>query len=210
LSGALASKVLIRLSQAGQFFPVAGGLRPLSFALAWGCAIRRRGTSPAKVTQLNQTKDKIMTLLRYTYPRANNFVRSFGRSPWSGLETQLDRLFTSTLGDFSPAAPGSEHRFPVDLFEDKENTYVRAELPGLARENINIEMVDGYLTINAERKETDDDGKVTSSVALNRSLAISDTVQTEKVSASYENGVLTVTLPKREEAKPRKVTIDIK
>jgi HSP20 family protein len=153
-----------------------------------------------------------MTLLRYSYPRANNFVRSFGRSPWTGLETQLDRLFASSVSDFghSASASGSEHRFPVDLFEDKENTYVRAELPGLARENINIEMVDGYLTINAESKETDEDGKVTASTVLNRSLAISDTVHADKVSASYENGVLTITLPKREEAKPRKVTIDIK
>jgi HSP20 family protein len=149
-----------------------------------------------------------MNLIRYSYPRASAFVPSFGRSPWNGLETQLDRLFESAVGEF--AHPAFEHRFPVDLYEDKENTYVRAELPGLAREDINLEIVNGYLTINATRKTTDDDGKVTESFSLNRSVAVSDEVQADKVSAQYEHGVLTVTLPKREEVKPKKVTIEVK
>ena len=149
-----------------------------------------------------------MNLYRYSYPRTSTLVPAFGRNPWNGLETEIDRLFESALGDF--ASPAPEHRFPVDLYEDKENTYVRAELPGLSREDINVEVVDGYLSINGTRKDTDDDGKVAASFALNRSIAIPEAVQAEKVSAAYEHGVLTVTLPKREEAKPRKVTIDIK
>lgn len=150
-----------------------------------------------------------MALIRYNnYPLTTRLLPAFGRSPWNGLEAEIDRLFESTLSDF--VLPGSEHRFPVDLYEDRENTYVRAELPGLAREDINVEVVDGYLSINANRKVTDDDGKVTENFSLNRSVALPETVQADKVSAAYQNGVLTVTLPKREEAKPRKVTIDIK
>ena len=149
-----------------------------------------------------------MNLIRYTYPRTTALVPAFGRSPWNGLESEIDRLFETALGD--SAAPASEHRFPVDLYEDKENTYVRAELPGLAREDISIEVVNGYLSINGTRKVTDDDGKVTESFSLNRSIAMPETVQTDKVSAAYENGVLTVTLPKREEVKPKKITIEIK
>ena len=148
-----------------------------------------------------------MNLVRFSYPRTSSLVSAFGRSPWNGLETEIDRLFTGALGEF--AAPASVPRFPVDLYEDKDNAYVRAELPGLAREDISVELVDGYLTINGTRKVTDDDGKVTETVGLNRSLAVPETVAADKVSATYENGVLAVTLPKREEAKPRKVTINI-
>jgi HSP20 family protein len=149
-----------------------------------------------------------MNLIRYSYPRTTALVPAFGRSPWNGLESEMDRLFETALGDF--AAPVNDHRFPVDLYEDKDNTYVRAELPGLAREDISIEIVNGYLGINATRKMTDDDGKVTESLSLNRSVAISDQVQTDKVNAAYENGILTVTLPKREEVKPKKITIEVK
>ena len=149
-----------------------------------------------------------MNLIHYTYPRTTSLVPAFGRSPWNGLESEMDRLFETTLGEF--AAPAFEHRFPVDLYEDDDNTYVRAELPGLAREDINIEMVNGYLSLNGTRKVTDDDGKVTETFSLNRSIAIPEAVQADKVTAAYENGILTVTLPKREEAKPKKVTIEIK
>jgi len=96
----------------------------------------------------------------------------------------------------------------VDLYEDKDNTCVRAELPGLTRDDISVEVVDDYLTINGNRKVTDDDGKVTETFSLNRSIALSDQVQADKVTANYENGVLNVTLPKREETKPRKIVIN--
>jgi HSP20 family protein len=166
------------------------------------------GTREAQAVQVNSTTTTTMQLIRYTYPRTTSLVPAFGRSPWNGLESEIDRLFETAMGAL--ATPASEHRFPVDLYEDKDNTYVRAELPGLAREDINVEMVDGYLSLNGTRKVIDDDGKVSETFSLNRSIAIPEAVQTDKVSAAYQNGVLTVTLPKREEAKPRKVTIDIK
>ena len=97
----------------------------------------------------------------------------------------------------------SAPRFPVDLFEDKDNTYVRAELPGVSRDAINIEMVDGYLNLNATRKQGDE------TFSLNRSVSIPEAVQADKVTATYENGVLTVTLPKQEQAKPRKIAITV-
>ena len=149
-----------------------------------------------------------MNLIRYAYPRTSSLVPAFGRSPWSGLETEINRLFETAVDEF--ASPGFEHRVPVDLYEDEANTYVRAELPGLTREDISIEMVNGFLSVNGNRKVTDDDGKVTETFSLNRSIAIPESVQAEKVAATFENGVLTVTLPKREEVKPKKVTVEIK
>lgn len=140
-------------------------------------------------------------LTRYQYPRTANFPSSFAaRSSLAGLESEIDRLFTSALADFS--TPAVAARFPVDLFEDKDNHYVRAELPGISREAINVEMVDGYLTLSAARKEGE-------SFSVNRSISIPEVVQADKVTAVHENGVLTVTLPKQEKAKPRKIAINV-
>src|SRR3982751_5855572 len=93
-----------------------------------------------------------MRYVRYTYPNVHRPVtaaRRFSQSAWNGLETEIDRLFSTALNEFAGAASA---RFPVDLYEDKDNTYVRAELPGITREDINIEVADGYLTIAATRK----------------------------------------------------------
>lgn len=149
-----------------------------------------------------------MRLVRYTYPASRSLVPALGyaaRSPWAGLETEIDRMFESALGDFV-AAPAPD-RFPVDLYEDKDNTYVRAELPGVERADINVEMVEDYLTITAARKTKE--GEREESFSFSRSVSIPGAVQADKVSAAYENGVLTVTLPKREEAKPRKISVNV-
>lgn len=136
-------------------------------------------------------------LTRYSYPASALFR---ARQPWAGLESEIDRLFDTALADIAPpAAP----RFPVDLYEDKDNVYVRAELPGVPRDAINVEMVEDYLTLNATRKDGDE------TFTLNRSIAIPDTVQTDKVTAALEHGILTVTLPKQEQAKPRKIAINV-
>jgi HSP20 family protein len=148
------------------------------------------------------------SIIRYTNPRSFGLLPSFNvaPSPWAGLESEIDRLFQSTLSDF--VAPAVENRFPVDLYEDQEHTYVRAELPGVNRDEINVEMVNGYLTVNATRKTKGPEGE--ESFALSRSIAIPEDVHADKVSAAYENGVLTVTLPKREEARPKKITVEVK
>jgi len=79
-------------------------------------------------------------IIQYIQPRIAN------RSPWTGLESEVDRLFQSALADFPTRtfAP----RFPVDLYEDKDNTYVRAELPGVARDAINVEKNSHHIWID--------------------------------------------------------------
>jgi HSP20 family protein len=140
-----------------------------------------------------------MHRITHYYPRSASLFRS-ARSPWAGLESDIDRLFETAFADVTtPAAP----RFPVDLYEDKDNVYVRAELPGISRDAINIEMVEGYLTLSATRKDGEQ------SFALTRSIAVPETVDADKVAAVLEHGVLTVTLPKREQAKPRKINISV-
>ncbi len=151
-----------------------------------------------------------MRIVRYNYPTYRNLSPVLGglsRSPWSGLESEIDRLFETALTGFGDLTSGNQ--FPVDLYEDKDNTYVRAELPGVNRDDINVEMVEDYLTISGAHK-TQGEGKTEESFSFSRSVNIPDEVQADKVTASYENGLLTVTLPKREEAKPKKITVAIK
>lgn len=93
-------------------------------------------------------------------------------------------------------------------YEDANQAYVRAELPGIKRDAINVQVVDGYLTVEASRETKD--GEQISTAKFNRSGALPEDVKAEGVTAAYENGVLTVTLPKKEEAKPRKITVAVK
>ena len=80
-----------------------------------------------------------MTLVRCTYPTARSFA-PFARSPWAGLESEIDHLLQSSLDETAP------RRIPVELYDDKDNNYVRAELPGVNRDDISIELVNGSLT----------------------------------------------------------------
>jgi HSP20 family protein len=151
-----------------------------------------------------------MRIIRYIQPTRRGFAPAppFSRNPWTGLESEINRLFETALTNVASAPAGRQ--FPVDLYEDKDNTYVRAELPGVSREDINVELADGYLNLTAARKTSAADGKGEETFSFSRSVSVPEAVQTDKVAAAYENGVLTVTLPKREEAKPKKITVAVK
>jgi HSP20 family protein len=152
-----------------------------------------------------------MRLFRYSYPNTvNSRIASelgFGRSPWSGLDSEISRLIESAATPFGVSTAGS---FPVDLYQDETNTFVRAELPGVNRENIEVEVVGGELTITASRKSAGAGADAAAcDGAISRTVSIPEGTPTDKVTAAYQNGVLTVTLPKPEAAKPRKVTVQI-
>ena len=151
-----------------------------------------------------------MRLIRYSYPNNRDLVQTPVyaarlRSPWGGLENEIERLFETALGDFT--APGFSDRFPVDIYEDADHTYVRAELPGVAREDIGVEFVDGYLNLNATRKTKA--GEREESFSFSRSVSLDDGIDGEKISATLEHGILTVKLPKKESAKPRKIAVTV-
>jgi HSP20 family protein len=136
-----------------------------------------------------------MRIVQY-YPTTNrSFVPAYGR--FAGLADEIDRLLTGT------GLPAAE--FPLGLSEDKDNAYVRAELPGVKREDIKVETADGALTITAIRRERN--GEKEESFASTRSVSLPTDVEPEKVAAAYADGVLTVTLPKREALKPRQIAI---
>jgi HSP20 family protein len=147
-----------------------------------------------------------MRIIRYTQPSSRSLAPTLGFGgavSRPGFESELDWLFGNALTGFSGNA--RKGLFPVDLYEDKDNTYVRAELPGVAREAISLEIVDNTLSIQASRKEKSD----AEPVKFSRVVGIPEEVQADKVTANFENGLLTVTLPKKEEAKPRKISVSV-
>jgi HSP20 family protein len=149
-----------------------------------------------------------MRIIRYQHPRATYL------NPWSSFETELDRFFNgavSSLLDEGPAtaSPGALHP-RSDFFEDKDHFYLRAELPGLKKEDIRVELGEGVLTVAGTRKSFGTDGQAESSTEFSRSVSVPARVQEDQINARYEDGVLTVTLPKVEEVKPKRVAVQVK
>lgn len=100
----------------------------------------------------------------------------------------------------------------VDIVEGSEAYRVHADLPGLVKEDVNITLEDGVLTISGERRNDFTGDEVChlnerAQGRFSRSFTLRNTVDIDKIDASFKDGVLTVTLPKVESAKPRKIEI---
>ena len=100
-----------------------------------------------------------------------------------------------------------------NTYEDEHGFWVRAALPGMERKDIDIVLEDGVLTVKGERKDENQEANRTYFTreigwgTFSRSFRLPTNVDSNKVSASYRDGVLTIELPKFEEAKPRRITI---
>lgn len=133
-----------------------------------------------------------------------------------GLRDELDRLFDASLGELSRSSHLLGIWNPaVDLYEDKDNVILKAELPGMKREEIEVSFHDGTLSISGERKGGEKtDGTETRRNErfvgrFQRTLTVPARVDATKVSALYQDGVLTVSLPKSEEAKPKHIEVNV-
>jgi HSP20 family protein len=102
---------------------------------------------------------------------------------------------------------------PVDILEKDNMFFVRTELPGITENDFELKLDGNTLTIKAEKKmESEDSGYYYHQVesfygTCNRSINLPDTVDAEKISASYTNGVLTITIPQKPEMKPRAIEV---
>lgn len=133
----------------------------------------------------------------------------------SSLQSEMNRLFDGLFE--APAGTGTTPRRwipPMDLVETEEHFVLRADLPGVSEEDVKIELDDQVLTISGERKsdhETRKEGfyRVERAFgAFSRSLTLPQGVDADAVSASFNQGVLEVRIPKPEQAKPRRITIN--
>lgn len=119
----------------------------------------------------------------------------------------LDRLTQSMLG--TAARPTS---MPMDAYR-KDNTFVvHLDLPGVAADSIDLTVEQNVLTVHAERKPAEDEGieKLVDERAygvFTRQLFLGDTLDADNLSADYADGVLTITIPIAEQAKPRKIEV---
>jgi len=129
------------------------------------------------------------------------------------LRDEIDRLFEPPFARTSEILTGWTPAF--DVYEEKDNFVVKAELPGMKKEDINVSLQDGSLIISGERQgETrSEDAEVYRAERFfgkfQRAVALPTAVAADKVRAQYKDGVLTVTLPKTEEAKPKQIDVSV-
>ena len=152
-----------------------------------------------------------MKLIRYQAPdlapwpmldRWSNLrdeLNSFFDMPFWSNFGRTDQLFTG----WSPA---------LDLYESGDHLVAVVELPGMSKEAIDISLHDGTLTITGERKRESNNGETAQRTeryvgTFRRSITLPTRVDASKVSATYQDGILKVTLPKAEEAKPKQIQV---
>ena len=150
-----------------------------------------------------------MTLIRF---KPDNIANSAATSPTDLLRDLMDLHFPSLSQDkagknaWSPA---------LDVHDDKDTFVVTLEAPGLKKEDFEISWHDGTLTVAGERKA--DEAREGRSYfrrerflgRFSRAVALPADVQSDKIAAAYKDGVLTVTLPKAEQAKPKHIEVNV-
>ena len=136
------------------------------------------------------------------------FLREF-----NALSNRLNRLFDTPsqegndfLGAWNPA---------VDVYDNGSEVVIHAELPGAKKEDIDVRVENNVLTLSGQKQrseETKEEGFYRSERAFgsfSRSFSLPTTVDVSKISAEFSDGVLTLTLPKAEEAKPRQIEVQV-
>jgi len=146
----------------------------------------------------------------------NEITRGSGRrSPWALLNEFDDMLdeFRGTgrqewSGSFAPA---------MDVSESQNEYHVRADLPGIKKEDLDISIQDGVLTINAESRheeKREQEGRVIRQERrygkFVRSLRLGDVVDVDNIKADYKDGVLDLVLPKAERVRPKRIDVQVK
>jgi HSP20 family protein len=154
-----------------------------------------------------------MALIRWQRPELG-----FGawRSPFeelSRLRDEIDRLWGAPLADFTRSF--GEWAPAIDVYEERDNLVVRAEVPGMKKEEIDVSLHGDTLTISGERKvEKKEEGETHRTERFvgrfSRSITLPTTVDGNQVKAHYQDGVLNITLPKSERAKPKQIEVNVK
>jgi len=154
-----------------------------------------------------------MNLIRYQTPEVARWP-SLDR--WANLRDEIDVLFESPFwtGSGRQTLLFSGWTPALDLYQNNDNVVAVVELPGLRKEDIEISLQDGMLIISGERKdesvETENATRTERFTGkFRRSITLPTRIDVNKVNATYKDGVLTITLPKAEEAKPKQIQVNV-
>lgn len=152
-----------------------------------------------------------MTLTKYLRPAS--LWSSAPTSNISRLQEEVQKLLESPFADFGTQffnvwAPA------LDVYEDKENLIVKLEVPGMRKEDFSLSLTDGVLSISGERRFEDRRRSASGYRAeraegrFQRSVVLPKSVQADRVKAAYKDGILTITLPVAEEARPKQIVVN--
>ena len=135
---------------------------------------------------------------------------------FSTLQREVNRLFEGAAAQGSSSESGLTAWAPaVDIYENGDELVVKADMPEIDKKDLGIRVENNLLTIRGERKfekNVSEESYLRVERAygsFSRSFTLPNTVNTEGISAQYENGVLTLHLPKREEAKPKQIQVKV-
>ncbi len=153
------------------------------------------------------------SIIRYQFPELSTWAPS---NRLSSLRDEVNRLFDLSFPGFT----SEENLFSgwspaLDIYQDKDSVFVKAEVPGMKKEEIEISLHDGMLSIAGERKHEEEskEGDTFRSERFfgrfHRTITLPTAVDSAKVKAAYKDGILTVTLPKAEEAKPKQIQVNV-
>ncbi|HOO92454.1 MAG TPA: Hsp20/alpha crystallin family protein [Opitutales bacterium] len=138
-----------------------------------------------------------MRLIKYDNRSVNPFAeldRLFSEALLGGNRYGWERMFEPATGSLR-----------VNLYHDDDALYVTAELPGVSKKDVSIQLENAVLTIRGERKMKE--GKAESSVAFERAITVGEDINADKIKAKLEEGILTISLPKAEHRKPKAITV---
>jgi HSP20 family protein len=124
------------------------------------------------------------------------------------------RLFQDSVARLLGDSAGRPWSPAVDIFESENELVLKADVPEVDQKNIDIRFENGTLTLRGERKFVSDEKLSTHRIersygAFSRSFALPESFEPDRIRAEYRNGVLTVTIPKKEIAKPRSIKVEI-
>jgi len=136
---------------------------------------------------------------------------------FSTLQDRMNRLFRESYGPEGREESLTSTTFapPVDVYEDEHNVSLKIEVPGIDEKDIDLRIENNVLTVHGERKlEKEEKEENFRRVerqygSFTRTFTLPNTVDSEKVSANYEKGILKVTLPKKAEAKPKQIKVNV-
>jgi HSP20 family protein len=136
-------------------------------------------------------------------------------TPWAGFKREIDRLFDRMSGDWElpDFKPFGDWAPSVDFSESKDAYVVKAEIPGIDSKEIQVAVDNGVLTIKGEKKQEKEQKdehyhRVERSYgSFSRSVRLPGAIEGDRVSATFKNGVLTVSLPKSAAAKGTQITV---